>query len=711
MKLQGIALLAIGLGSAAGVNAQATSPAERTRITPLAPVVVTATRVADDPLLLPTAIDAINADDIRRAQPRLDVGEALQRVPGLVARDRQNQAQDLQLSIRGFGARAAFGVRGVRLYTDGIPATMPDGQGQLGHFPLESVDRIEVLRGPFSVLYGNAAGGVVSLSTAAAPPHPTANIGITFGEDALRRESLSLQASWHEVGDALVDIVRIVGDGYRTHSASQRRSGQMLLRGGWGRNGRFTALFNHFDLVADDPQGLSAAQLAGDRRAASAGAIAFDTRKTVRQDQAGFRLEHALGGQTTFVATAWNGSRKTFQMLSVPVSVQQASARHSGGAIDLDRDYGGIDARIRWTGTLIGTPLALTAGVDHEVAEERRRGFENFIGNRLGVVGALRRDEDNRVHSRDAYLQAEWTPAPRWRVHAGLRHGEVRFVSRDRFVTSGNPDDSGSVAYASTSPAVGVLFRATPWLSVYANSGSGFETPTFSELAYRRDGEGGLNDGLRPARSVHREVGLRLRRQGFEAAAAAFHVRTRDELGVASNEDGRSVYANTGRTVRRGVELSVSAPLAAQWQLAAHYTLLDGRFTDRAACQASSCQAGPGEEASHLIAGLARSTAWAELRWSASARTDLLLQGRFVDRVFADDANTAFAPAFASVNLAAEHRVTIAGLDWRAFARLNNVTDRDVIGSVIVNATGGRYFEPAPGRHWIAGLTLTRTFK
>ena len=711
MKVQGFALFAIGLGGAAGASAQATRPTDMTRVTPLARVVVTATRAPVDPLLLPTAIDVIDAGDIRRAQPRLDVGEALQRVPGVVARDRQNQAQDLQLSIRGFGARAAFGVRGVRLYTDGIPATMPDGQGQLGHFPLESADRIEVLRGPFSVLYGNAAGGVVSLSTATAPPHPTASIGLTFGEDALRRESLSLQAPWREDGDALVDIVRIVGDGYRAHSAAQRRSGQLLLRGGWGHDGRFTALFNHFDLVADDPQGLSIAQLSGDRHAASAGALAFDTRKTVRQDQAGVQLEHALDEQTTFVATAWNGNRKTFQMLSVPVSVQRASARHSGGVIDLDRDFGGIDARLRWTGTILGTPLALTAGVDHEVARERRRGFENFVGNRLGVVGALRRDEDNRVQSRDAYLQAEWTPAPRWRVHAGLRHGEVRFVSRDRFVTPGNPDDSGSVASASTSPATGVLFRATPWLSVYANTGHGFETPTFSELAYRRDGNGGLNTGLRPARSVHREVGLRLRRQGFEAAAAAFHVRTRDELGVVSNEDGRSVYANTGRTLRRGVELSASGPLAAQWQLTAHYTLLDGRLTELAACPASSCQPGPGVDASHRIPGLARSTAWAELRWSASAATDLLLQGRFVDRVFADDANAAFAPAFASFDVAAEHRGNIAGLDWRAFARLNNLTDRDVIGSVIVNATGGRYFEPAPGRNWMVGINASRSFK
>ncbi len=701
----------LALGVPLAAIAQTAPPPVAPRVAVLDPVVVTATRSADDPLLVPTGIDAIDADAIRRAQPRLNVGEALQRVPGVMARDRQNQAQDLQLSIRGFGARAAFGVRGVRLYTDGIPATMPDGQGQLSHFPLESAGSIEVLRGPFSVLYGNAAGGVVSLTTGTAREVPTASVGLLLGEDALQRTSVSLQAPWRDDGDALVDLVQIDDDGYRAHAASQRRSGQALLRGKLGGATRFTALLNHFDLTADDPQGLTTAQLATDRRAASRGALAFDTRKTVRQDQVGLLLEHALGEQHALVMTAWNGRRETSQMLSVPVAVQRASPRHSGGAIELVRAYGGLDARVRWTGHLGNKPMNVTAGVDWEVANERRRGFENFVGNRLGVFGTLRRDEDNRVYSRDAYLQSEWTPSPRWRIHAGVRHGQVEFASRDRFVTPGNPDDSGTLAYASTSPVIGVLYRATPWLSVYANGGSGFETPTFAELAYRADGNGGLNDRLQPARSRHREVGLRLRRAGIEAAAAAFHVRTRDELGVASNEDGRSVYANIGSTVRRGVELSASVPLASQWRLNAHYTLLDGRIDRSSACESSGCTSDIGIATGRRIAGIARRNAWAELRWIASPGTDVLLQGRFVDRVFADDANSASAPAYASFDLAAEHRATFAGVEWRAFARLDNLADRDVVGSVIVNAAGGRYFEPAPGRHWVAGVTVTRAFK
>src|SRR5690606_38162793 len=151
--------------------------------------------------------------------------------------------------------------------------------------------------------------------------------------------------------------------------------------------------------------------------------------------------------------------------------------------------------------TLAGRPLGLVVGLQQEVADEHRLGFENFIGDRLGVPGALRRDEDNRVRGRDAYLQAWWQPAPRWRIDAGVRHSRVRFDSRDRFVTPANPDDSGSLAFVRTSPVAGVLFRATPRTSLFANAGAGFETPTFTELAYRADGQGGLNDVLRAALS------------------------------------------------------------------------------------------------------------------------------------------------------------------------------------------------------------------
>ncbi len=607
----------------------------------------------------------------------------------------------------------------MRLYTDGIPATMPDGQGQVSHFPLESAGRIEVLRGPFSALYGNASGGVISLFTAAAPATPLLRAGFVAGDDGLRRSSLSFHTPWgeHEPdqpvdGDFLLDLVDVDADGYRDHSAARRRSGQALLRGTFADDAHYTVLLNSLDLQADDPQGLTAEQLQDDRRAASDGALTFDTRKTVRQHQLGARIEQDLSPDHAFSLTAYGGNRQTAQMLSVPVAVQRNTPLHNGGVIDLDRNYFGIDGRWQWSAQLWNRPFSLTTGVEYQVADERRLGFENFIGDRVGVRGALRRDERNRVTGRDVYAQANWQPADRWRVNVGARYSQVRFRSEDHFITDINPDDSGQLTYSRTSPVVGVLFRATEWLSLYANAGGGFETPTSSELAYRSDGRSGLNDTLRPARSRNYELGLRARRDKLQYSAALFHSRTEDELVVVANEGGRSIYDNAGASRRRGLELAVSAELSPRWNLDTSYTLLDARYlSDFAVCAEPPCtEEDRLIEAGRHIPGLSRHFAWAELRWSPVDDTDILLNGRFVDRVYVDDGNTEAAPAYTRFDLAAERRLDIGGLAWRGFVRINNLFDRDIIGSVIVNAGGGRYYEPAPGRYWMIGLNVERSF-
>ena len=693
----------------AAANAQAALPPPAP--TPLGTVVVTATRSAEDPLLVPAAIDRIDAADLHRAQPGIDLSEALQRVPGVVARDRQNDAQDLQISVRGFGARATFGVRGVRLYTDGIPATMPDGQGQVSHFALESADRVEVLRGPFSALYGNASGGVIALYSAAPPAQPQMSLGVLAGSDRLQRVSAWLRGPWTAAGGGYsLEAARVDNDGYRAHSASHRNSGQMLLQGTFAGATRYTLLANSLDLQADDPQGLGAADLVVNRRAASAGALLFDTRKSVRQQQLGLRIEHDLNPSQRITLAGYSGNRQTTQMLSVPVAAQ-SSPFSGGGAIDLDRDYRGVDARWRWSPQL-QRPFAITVGVQRDVSDELRHGYENFIGERLGVRGRLRRDERDRVTGTDEYLQLQWQPGDRWRIDLGARHSALRFDSRDRYVTADNPDDSGRLAYARTTPVAGMLFRITPSLSLYANAGSGFETPTFNELSYRNDGRSGLNDALRPARSTNLEAGLRLRNGETRFSAAMFRSRTSDELVIAANQGGRSVFANAGQTRRQGLELDVSGAFASRWHYALAYTWLDARYQRAFALCATTPCTSPDLliPAGRRIPGLSRQFAWGELRWQASADADVALEARFVDRVFANDSNSAAAPAYARVDLSVQRRLRTGAVEWTGFARIDNLLDREIVGSVIVNEGNGRYFEPAPGRSWMLGLNARIIF-
>ncbi|MGN6513388.1 MAG: TonB-dependent receptor family protein, partial [Lysobacteraceae bacterium] len=527
----------------------------------------------------PAALDRVDAGAVAARAGR-SVSELLQRVPGVTARDRQNLAQDLQFSVRGFGARSAFGVRGVQLFVDGIPATMPDGQGQLSHVPLAALRRVQVLRGPFSALYGNAAGGVVEFTSEDPPARPAFGVRGGGGADEGARAALWWGAPWRAdaaSGGYRLDGEHFVTGGYRVHGRARRDIAQARLR--WKREDgtRIALTANALDLAAQDPQGLTGEQARATPRAASAGALAFDTRKRVRQQQLGLRVEHPLADCDAATASAWAGHRATFQMLSVPVAAQAAPGS-GGGVVDLDRTFGGVDLRWRHRIATGARPLDLTVGTQWQRSSEHRLGYENFAAARLGVVGALRRDEQDEVDNRDLFAEARWRFAPGWSATLGARRSVVAFRSEDAYLAPGNPDDSGRLRYARTTPVFGALYAPRPGLELFANAGSGFETPGFSELAYRADGASGLNTALRPARSRSGELGLRLHRDGHALELAAFASRTRDELVVASNSGGRSTYANATRGARDGWEVSASGPLAARWHYALALTRLDARY-------------------------------------------------------------------------------------------------------------------------------------
>lgn len=657
----------------------------------------------------PASIDRIDAGSVP-ARPGLSVSELLQRVPGIAAHDRQNLAQDVQVTIRGFGARTTFGVRGLRIFADGIPATMPDGQGQVSHIPLAAIVRVDVLRGPFSALYGNASGGVIEFFSADPPAAPEFAIDIATGSDDMRRIDLAWSGPWSAegAGGYRFDAGRVDFGGYREHSHARRDIAQARMTADMASGTRIAVTANALNLQADDPQGLTFGQVLQTPRAASAGALAFDARKQVRQRQLGVRVEQLLGARNMVTLSAYAGNRATFQMLSVPVAAQ-GSPGSGGGVVDLDRGYSGFDLRWRGGATLAGRAASLTAGIELQRSSERRQGYENFVNDRLGVVGALRRDQRDSVDGRDLYLEARWQFAPRWDATLGLRNSRIDFRSRDRYIALGNPDDSGALRYVRTTPVAGLLFRPAPWLDLYANVGRGFETPSSSELAYRADGGSGLNTALRPARSDSAELGLRARQGEQRFTFAAFGSRTRDELVVAANLGGRSTYANAATTRRTGWELSASGPLARRWHYALAYTRLDARYRDGfRTCRAPPCaQPDTQINAGNRIPATTPQSAWMELRWSPRDDVDLFVTGTGSGRMYADDANQAHAPGHASFDLGVERRWHIGRVALQGFARVDNVLDRAVIGSVIVNDGNNRYFEPAPGRTWLLGLSFS----
>lgn len=705
----GVFAVASGIAAAQApldIAAAGDAPAEIETVT------VTATRLPAPAFDVPASIDVVSGEDLHGNMLGVNLSEALPAVAGLIARDRQNYAQDTQISIRGFGSRSTFGVRGVRLYLDGIPATQPDGQGQVSHFNLGSAERVEVLRGPFSAMYGNSSGGVIQMFTADGSEEPIVSGGITGGSFGTIRSSIGVRASLDP--DKNIDYnfnyAYFQTDGFRDHSAAKRESFNTKV--GWqlSNDSKLTFVLNSFSSPeTQDPLGLTRAQFDDKPSQATSQATQFNTRKSAEQTQGGLIYDFRISESQSLRVLGYYGQRSVQQYLAIPAATQANAPRHAGGVVDLGTEYGGTDARWTYAGLLGDRKFNIVAGLSYDDLSQHRRGYNNFVGSELGVRGALRRDEIDQVYDFDQYLQASYDFADRWTAMAGVRHSTVKFDSDDRYIVGANIDDSGTADYSATTPVAGLMFRATEALRLYASYGRGFETPTFAELGYRADGGAGLAFGLDPAKSNNAEIGAKLRlRPHTEAEIAVFQANTKDELAVATNSGGRSTYRNIDKTRRQGVEVSISSELAEAWNLQFAYTWLDATVRDGyLTCVGTPCTAATTPvDSGNRIPGAPENSAYGEIRWGRSAGWNAEFDARYIGDVAVNDVNSESAPSYALFGAGAGYIFDLPHWRIRNFVRFDNLLDKDYVGSVIVNDGNGRYYEPGPGRSVLAGVAV-----
>ncbi|ACB34093.1 TonB-dependent receptor [Leptothrix cholodnii SP-6] len=685
----------------------------------LEPVIITGSTREQKLVDAPYAINAVGAEALRSAGPMVNLSEALASVPGLVVANRNNYAQDLQISSRGFGARAGFGVRGMRLYADGIPATMPDGQGQVAHFDLAGADRVEVLRGPFSALYGNSSGGVIA---AYSKPVRERNfqVGIDAGSFGLRQQRVSVESPFDGGFSIAANFSNFDIDGFRPNSDADRRLANIRLA--WvGEDDHVTLAISDQHQRANDPLGLNRALFSQNPDQTALAATNFRTRKTIDQTQAGLSWQHQLGGDSALQSTqvsGYLGRRSVFQMLSTPRANQLITAdpgsttppnpNSAGGVIDFDRDYAGVDGRLSWR---LGE-ADLVTGVNVERLRDARKGYENYrSATDLGVVGDLRRDETNRATTREAYAQLEQPLAEQWQLIAGVRTGQVELSNTDHYVNPPtnptNPDDSGSLSFRYTNPVLGLRWQAAPTLTLHASASRGYESPTLGEVAYRPDGATGFNDTLQAQTSRQIELGAKWRpTPDYAIDAAVFRISTDNEIGVNANVNGRGTFKNVGRTLRQGLELSQrwrhSPTLRGQLAL----TVLDASY-----------RSAPID--GNQIAGTQPASLFAEIAWKTWPGGEWGLEVRAQGRTALNDANQdapgtpggGFAAGWGIANLRYLHAWDIGSeAKVELLARVDNLADRRYAGSVIVAEANQRYFETAPGRNHLVSLRYLRKF-
>ncbi|WP_049125046.1 TonB-dependent receptor PqqU [Klebsiella pneumoniae] len=667
-------------------------------------MVVTAAPTTVSELDTPAAVSVVNGDEMRQAAPRVNLSESLGAVPGLQVQNRQNYAQNLQLSIRGFGSRSTYGVRGLRIYVDGIPATMPDGQGQTSNIDIGSVDTIEVLRGPFSALYGNSSGGVINVTSQTGTQPPTVEASSyygSFGTWHYGMKATGAVGDGSHAGDVdyTVSTNRFTTHGYRDHSGARKNLANARLGVRINDVSKLTLLLNSVDIKANDAGGLTADEWRDNPRQSPRG-DQYNTRKNTRQTQAGLRYERQLSAQDDLSVMMYAGERETTQFQSIP-RAPQLKPSHAGGVIDLTRHYQGIDTRLTHRGELL-VPVTLTAGLDYENMSERRKGYENFVmvngAPQYGEQGALRRNERNLMWNVDPYLQTQWQLTDKLSLDAGVRYSSVWFDSNDYYITPGNGDDSGDASYHKWLPAGSLKYALTDAWNVYLSAGRGFETPTINELSYRSDNQSGLNFGLKPSTNDTVEIGSKTRIGNGLFTAALFQTNTDNEIVVDSSSGGRTSYKNAGKTRRQGMELGLDQQFGESWRLKAAWTWLDATYRTNV-CDDASCNG-------NRIPGIARNMGYASFGYQPEqgwyAGSDI----RYMSDIMANDENTAKAPSWTVVGLTTGYKWSYGRMDMDLFGRIDNLFDREYVGSVIVNESNGRYYEPAPGRNYGIGLNL-----
>ena len=663
-------------------------------------VVISASRAEMRSFDAPAAVQRIDRQAIEGGGPQINLSESLVRAPGLTILERQNYAQDLQISIRGFGARSAFGVRGVRLMIDGIPATTPDGQGQSSSVSLTSTDHIEVLRGPLAQLYGNSSGGVIQAFTKDAAKVPTVDYQYYLGSYGMHRADYQFSDTVGDYG-LVADYGTFSTSGYRANSAAERKQFNGKLSFEPNEHTKVNVVFNQFDMpLAQDPLGLTRQQLIDDPTQAGNNAVVKFTRKVVLQNQLGSSIKYAVDADNAFTARVYYGTRENLQYLAATTWV------------GLNRTYYGTGLQYNGRAEWQGTPIEWAAGYEFDKSTERRQGGLSLLGEKR--AGSLTRDEDNEAQNNDFFVQATAHVSEQISLVGGLRQSNVTFNSSDYYITDGI--GSGTAKFSATSPVLGLTWHANDNLNIYANYGQGFESPTLAEMAYSGTTLGtfvnSFNTDVKAASSKHYELGAKwVPTRNTRLDIAVYQIDTSDEIVVLFNNSGKVSYQNAPGTSRIGWELAAASQLSDHFSTSISTSAIDAKYSQ-------AFNAGTAIPSGNKIPGIPDSSTFAEIAWASEAFTPktksplgtrVALEWQQAGRIFANDLNTESTDGRSVFNLSLSQRWAWNQSLVTLYGRLNNISDARYVGSVLVNqtATPPQSYEPAMPFNWVVGLSLS----
>ncbi len=642
-------------------------------------------RLSGNLLGQPMAITSIERSAIFASQQQLSINEYLNEVPGLFALNPGNFAQDLRISIRGFGARAAFGIRGVKILVDGVPETTPDGQGQTDNLDLGIVDRIEILRGPSSGLFGNASGGVLSIATEDRVTTPFFEAGATFGD--FKMQQYQVKAGFKSGRTHyIIHGTDTETDGYRQNSGMKTTTVNAQAMHEFAKNSTFKVLLNYTDSPqADDPGGINRDAVLSDRRQARDRNVSFQTGEAIDQFKIAAILKHNKINTNIFYS-----NRNFYGLLPF----------ENGGIIDLRRDYWGHSFQYNLADfdPAKKDEFGHKLQVGYSIAQQDDR-RERFL-NLMGTQGASTFNQLESFSNLGVFLLEELQLTNGWSAMVSLRYDWNKLQAEDSFLSNG--DDSGEIGLSSFNPSIGVNYMLSPGTHFYTQFSTSFETPTLNELSNNPSGQGGFNEELSPQRARNLELGLKGIFNGkLQYDLAYFFIRTQDEIVSFELGDfpGRDFFRNAGETVRNGLESQIKYAFAKNWRLNLAYTYSDFYY--------DSYINGGDDLSGTQLPGIPKHFGSVSLRYIDPDGFFARLQSRMVGLTYVADGNLLDRePQYTVINLNLGYTLRFKGWNLVPFLGINNITDEAYSDNIRINAFGGRFFEPAPGRNVFGGIRL-----
>ena len=637
-------------------------------------VAVEATKLETDRFVVPASISVINLIPLQGMQQQLSLQEYLSAVPGVFSLNANNYAQDLRLSIRGFGSRAAFGIRGVKIIVDGIPETTPDGQGQVDNLPLGLLSRLEVLRGSSASLYGNAAGGVVYLNTLDSLQGESVQLRTTLGSYAYQNYQLIGNVKGEKT-TAVFALNRTVTDGFRVFSGLSQRILNTKIKHQINPNSSLTFQLNYTDSPrAEDAGGLTLEESETDFRQARQRNVDFDTYEQIEQFKTGLRWQQQWNSRWSMDSYGFYSFRDFYGKLPF----------ENGGIVDLFRNYYGVGSRLTFQETKQKHSHQWQLGFDTSSQKDQRDRYQNLAGKQgeqefsqleqFGNIGIFLLDH------------IQWQKVL---LSTGLRL-DIQNLGADTV--------EEIQKYTVFNPSLGLSYALADQHRVYANFSTSFETPTLSELSANPNGGEGLNLDLMPSKAINYELGWKNRTSSGYLEATTFYIESSNEILPYELEafPGRAFYRNAGATSRFGLELAGSYQWN-KWAVQASMTQAQYRLEGLDTAN---------EFEGKKIPGIPSSQFFLQLKYRSASDWQWVLSGEHSGAFFANDSNSVEIKAYQKVRFQGQKTVQTQWGKLDFFGGINNVLNTTYFDNIRLNAFGGRFYEPAPGRNFYFGLSL-----